>query len=101
MLNKLRQENVMLLTENQSWRTRYKALQESLESAKDRNCDMELKNQRLTVELSRLKDASSSSFCVNASAEENSKVDNEQMTNYVKQIEDLRFVNKACRLFMD
>jgi len=44
MINKLKEENSLLLADNQSLRMKSKAMHETLESFKIRNCELEMKN---------------------------------------------------------
>jgi len=44
LINKLKQENCLLLADNKSLRMKSKALHETLESLKIRNCELEMKN---------------------------------------------------------
>lgn len=46
MINKLKQENSLLLDDNQSLRLKSKAMHETLESIKVRNCELEFQSQR-------------------------------------------------------
>ena len=82
MINKLRQENILLLTDNQTLRTRCKASQETLEKIKQRNCELELYNQKLISEIKKL---SNGEF----NLDEKSYLNNES-SGHIQKIEELR-----------
>ena len=83
-VNKLRQENILLLAENQNLRQRTKALAETLEKTKQRNCDLELTNQTLTHHLNKngiILDQYSSGIPISLE---------DKLKDYIKQIEELK-----------
>lgn len=96
MVNKLRQENIMLLTENQSLRQRAKALQDTLEKTKIRNCDLEYANQNLMSHLNKNPATYTEDYnnsldlsCI-ASSEQSSSSIETKLKDYIRQIEELR-----------
>lgn len=78
MINKLKQENKLLLSDNQSLRVKSKAIHETLESVKVRNCELELQNQRLNAS------------GLGANASQASEGENDQAKRYLMEIEELR-----------
>lgn len=83
MINKLRQENILLLTDNQNLRTRSKASQETLEKIKQRNCQLELYNQKLICEIKKLTNGELNF--------DEQKCLNDESNGHIQQIEELRF----------
>ena len=79
MINKLKQENCLLLADNQNLRMKSKALHETLESMKLRNCDLELNNQRLNDNAPK--------NMINTLEGNNT---DSNLRDYLMQIEDLR-----------
>lgn len=88
-VNKLRQENIMLLAENQNLRQRTKALTETLEKTKQRNCDLEFTNQTLVSQLNKNGIIPN---IQNEAEEEEAPLSSleEKLKDYIKQIEDLK-----------
>ena len=83
MVNKLRQENIMLLAENQNLRQRSKALSETLEKTKLRNCDLEFSNQTMLTQ-----NGSSIDPMNHTDLDPNSL--EFKLKEYIKQIEELQ-----------
>lgn len=83
MINKLRQENIMLLSENQNLRQRSKALQETLEQTKIRNCDLEYCNQNLLSGV-LISEHDQNTRCLDSKSLEI------KLKEYIKEIEDLK-----------
>ena len=71
MFNDLKQENDLLLRENQNLRIRIKAMHETIDAVKTRNCDLELTNVKPRV----------------------SEADETILASYIKQNENLRLVS--------
>jgi hypothetical protein len=91
MVNKLRQENIMLLTDNQNLRQRTRALQETLEKTKLRNCDLEFTNQKLISQLNNNLDSDQHT------SNPEQKIFNScsssleaKLKDYIRQIEELK-----------
>ena len=70
LFNDLKQENDLLLRENQNLRIRIKAMHETIDAVKTRNCDLELTNVKPRV----------------------SEADETILASYIKQNENLRLV---------
>ena len=90
-INKLKQENCLLLADNKNLRMKSKALHETLENMKVRNCDLEYTNQRLVEHTA--KNISYDSY-----------PENKQLKDYLMEIEDLRYlIHPKCFLshFLD
>lgn len=79
MINKLKQENSLLLDDNQSLRLKSKAMHETLESVKVRNCELEFQNQRQNA----------SGLMPNAFTQA-SESENAQTKRHLMEIEELR-----------
>jgi hypothetical protein len=84
MINKLKQENRLLLADNQNLRMKTKALYETLEQIKLRNCELEFNNVS------------------NKSTLLNNSLENKQLKDYLAEIENLKCKltesEMACKL---
>lgn len=88
VLNDYKQENSLLLKENQSMRMRIKAMNETIEFARLRNSDLELKYRKLNEKFFDFKNAKSN--CSEEDNIANFNVDWNQIESYLKEIEDLK-----------
>jgi hypothetical protein len=77
----LKQENELLLKENHNMRMRIKAMQESIESLRNRNIDLEISNKNMIKKLKTGKSDEDDNFnyCISESEQ-----------NYIRQIEILK-----------
>lgn len=97
VLNDLKQENSLLLKENQSMRIRIKAMNETIESTRTRNSSLELNNRKLNEKIDSLKTKLEQNGVEYGLDDESlDKQENlKQIEDYIKEIEDLKFVKNA------
>lgn len=92
----LKQENYLIKNENNSLKIRCKALQETIDSIRDKNVKLQT-----SIDLNRLNKSDSDGLL---NENENPLTDTNLIENYIKQIEDLRYfyillLEKRARLF--
>jgi TolA-binding protein len=95
--NDLKQENCLLLKENQSMRLRIKAMQETIENVRSRNSDLEFNNRTLIEKwtLFKAKAAAKGGLPDGVDLDDLFNSDSDltnfnQINDYVKEIEDLK-----------
>lgn len=87
VINELKQENSMLLKENQSMRMRIKAMNETIEISRNKNCDLEVKNQRLAKKIVYFTQKYSDD---EDDDEKETCIEWNQISNYITTIEELK-----------
>ena len=84
VLNELKQENSLLLKENQSMRMRIKAMNETIETTRSKNSDHEVNNKRLAKKLNDLRQK------YNDFDDIQNDIEWTQIEDYVKKIDELK-----------
>ena len=88
VINELKQENSLLLRENQSMRMRIKAMNETIETTRKKNCDLDIKNQRLAKSLKNYRQKYSDEDFKNDDTDNNNEWN--EISSYVNTIEELK-----------
>jgi kinesin family member 21 len=87
--NDLKEENNLLLKENQMCKIRIKAMQDTIETLRSRNvqlnCDLDIADQKMS-RLGKQTDVNHNDLTIQIDNEQNNKI-----RNYIEKIEELRF----------